>query len=343
MEKPLQVGVIGCGDIAVTQHLPAIVASNQVVLRAVCDKDRRRAESCATRYGAEHVSTDYTEVLADDAIEAVIIATPPWVTPTITMEALEAGKHVLCEKPMALDVATARDVVETEARTGKKVQVGFIFRHLPVLKALKEWVDSGQLGHPLVYRIGIFDETWDPVHEPEHHQRIMETMRHGSPMIHDGAHMVDLIHYFTGSTVTEINALGLRSQPEYPATNYDVALLQMENGDAVKLEVGWFYPRLPDGEFEVLGPNGMATYDLPRGEVRLLAGSVTHSIAVEGAWQPVAFAAQLAAFVRSIRLDLPCAPGSTDGLRSLQITLQVKAAIGGHQEPRNGTYTTDLV
>jgi predicted dehydrogenase len=167
MKQVYGLGVIGCGDIATTQHLPALVAAPRVRLAAVCDADEGRARAAAQRFGAPRHATDYRAVLDDPLVDAVVVATPPWVTPRLTMEALRAGKDVLCEKPMATSLPVAREVAAVERETGGLVQVGFTYRHGPLMEALRGWIAAGRLGRPLALRVGIFDELYDPQGHPE--------------------------------------------------------------------------------------------------------------------------------------------------------------------------------
>ncbi len=308
----IRIGVIGCGDIAATRHIPTIATYPGTYLAALCDSDIRRAEQLAATYQVPQVTTDYKQLLQNDELDAIVVATPPWVTPHITMDCLRAGKHVLCEKPMAVDVETAMKVRETELESGKKVQVGFTYRHGPLLETLRRWICEGRLGSPLVYRMGIFDEVWDPSGNPGHYERIYQTMQHGSPSLHDGAHVADFLHYLTDSQVKNVESYGFKTREEFPSTNYDTSIIWFENGDIAKVEIGWFFPKFPKGEFEVLGPLGIAEFDRFEQYVRLKTNSVTETVSLEEDWALSCFKEQLHKFIESIRSDHPCVPGSID-------------------------------
>lgn len=331
MTRAVNLGLIGCGDIGMAQHLPAIARCRHVRLVAVCDADERRATMAAQRFGAQYHTQDYHDLLDDEAIEAVVIATPPWISPHLTVEALHSGKDVLCEKPMATSIEAAREVAEAEQETGRLVQIGFTYRHGPLMDTLRGWIASGRLGRPLLLRMGVFDETWDPDGNPEHYERIMRTLRHGPPCVHDGAHSADHLHFLTGSEAVRVLAWGLTSRPEFPAPNYNVALIEFANGDRATLEIGWFYPHLPGGEFEVIGPLGSASFDRTAREVVLRVGSITERVQLDDDWFASCFSIQLDKFIAAIHSRSTPVPGTAEGMASLRLCKMIEAAMASEQ------------
>jgi myo-inositol 2-dehydrogenase/D-chiro-inositol 1-dehydrogenase len=329
MKDFLCMGVIGCGDIAVSRHLPAMHASDAVRIVALCDTDLGRANQLAARYEVPLATTDHRELLNDPGIDAVVICTPPWITPLLTIESLQAGKHVLCEKPMAVDLETSLKVREAEQSSGCQVQVGFTYRHGPLFETLRTWIRSGQLGAPLIYRMGIFDEIWDPDGNPEHYDRIYRTMERGSPSIHDGAHVADYLNFLSDSRVEEVQSFGLRTREEFPASNYDLSVIRFANGDVAKVEIGWFMPRFPKGEFEVVGPRGIAIFDRDSRTVQLKNETITQTVQLEDDYFESCFKIQLDKFVHSIKTGEPCIPGTQAGIDSLALTKAIEKSISG--------------
>ncbi len=125
MEK-LKVGIIGCGGIANGKHLPALSRNKNVEVVAFCDIIKERAEEAAEKYGTAdaRVYEDYKELLANEPeITAIHVCTPNRSHSFITIDSLEAGKHVLCEKPMAKTYAEAKAMYEASVRTGKKLSI----------------------------------------------------------------------------------------------------------------------------------------------------------------------------------------------------------------------------
>jgi len=131
MERIVNVGIIGCGGIANGKHLPSLKALPNVRLVAFCDLIEERAKKAKDEYGTEDalVCTDYKELLKDDNIEVVHVLTPNRSHADITVDALNAGKHVMCEKPMAKTADDAKRMVEAARASGKKLTIGYQHRH----------------------------------------------------------------------------------------------------------------------------------------------------------------------------------------------------------------------
>ena len=127
MEK-IKIGIIGCGGIANGKHLRAIENVDFLEPVAFCDIIEERAVKTAEKYGSPDakIYTDYKELLKDESIVAVHVCTPNRSHSFITIDALEAGKHVLCEKPMAKTYAEAKEMYEASVRTGKKLSIGSV-------------------------------------------------------------------------------------------------------------------------------------------------------------------------------------------------------------------------
>ncbi len=312
-----------------SQHMPTFAENPSVRLMAVCDADPQRVDAALAAAGAtaEYGTTDYKRILADERIEAVFVCTPPWVTPGITIDALSAGKHVLCEKPMATSLEDAERVAEAERVSGKLLQVGFTYRHGPLMDALQRWIAEGRLGRPLQIRISVYDEVWDPTGNPELYDRIFHTLRHGPPCIHDGAHSADHLAFLTGSTPVKVTAQGLKTRPEFPAPNYNTAIIEFANGDQAKLEVAWFLPHFPPGEFQIMGPSGTAYMDRVNNEAVLVQGKVTERVQLGENRVRSCFRTQLEKFVTSVRAGTTPVPGSREGIASLKLTQAIAHAM----------------
>lgn len=321
MTAPVRLALIGCGDVAMQRHLPALAANRETRLMTVCDREIGRAMSARDRFGAHRATDDAGAVLADPDIDAVIVATPPWVTPELTIMALAAGKDVLAEKPMAMDREAARRVVEAERQGDRFVQVGFVMRHGPMFGTLRQWIQEGALGAPLVFRIGIFDEVYDPAGQPEHYQRMLATLHHGPPCVHEGAHTMDHLHFLLGTRAAAIASWGVAARPEFPAPNYNAAHIAFPDGHVARVEIGWLYPAFPGFEWSVLGPNGVAAFDLAARRVTLRTDTRDEAVVLDEAdWFASCFRIQLETFVQGIRSRRPTGPSATDGYASLMLS-----------------------
>lgn len=142
----LQVAVIGCGGIANQKHFPALTSqADKCEIVAFCDIQAERAEKAAEKYGAEgaKVYTDHKELLKDPEIDVVHVCTPNVAHCPITVDAFEAGKHVLCEKPMAATTEDAQKMMDAWRKSGKKFTIGYQNRFRTDAQALKRACDEG--------------------------------------------------------------------------------------------------------------------------------------------------------------------------------------------------------
>lgn len=141
---PLKVGIIGVG-FGSTVHIPGFFSEGAQVV-AVCARRKERAEKAATDFGIPNVFTDYQEMLQMKDLDAVSIVSPPPLHYEMSMAALAAGKHVLCEKPFALDQYQAKEMADTAARTGLTAMVAHEFRYAPGRAYVKELIRQGYVG-----------------------------------------------------------------------------------------------------------------------------------------------------------------------------------------------------
>ena len=149
MEK-LKIGVIGCGGIANAKHLPSLSKLPELCeIVAFCDLIPQRAQEAAEKYGAPDAKTytDYRELLADPKIDVVHVLTPNVAHCQITIDAFEAGKHVMCEKPMAPTAADAQRMIDAARRAGKKFTIGYQNRFREDAQTLYKACRQGALGH----------------------------------------------------------------------------------------------------------------------------------------------------------------------------------------------------
>ena len=258
----LKIGFIGCGGIANQKHFPGMSQQSEYVdMCAFCDLIPERAEKAAKEYGTPDakVYTDYHELLADPTIDAVHVLTPNIAHCEITIAALEAGKHVLCEKPMAATEADAKKMLEARDRTGKMLTIGYQYRHFPVNQVAKAVVDDGWLGDiyyaeaTYLRRRGV--PTWGVFTD--------KSKQGGGPLIDIGTHALDLtlflmnnydVDYVVG---TSFEKLGRLLDPEHQGQvnyrgehdswnneTYDVedsafGHIKMKNGAVINLRASW--------------------------------------------------------------------------------------------------------
>ena len=143
---PLRLGVLGCADIATSRVIPALRSSSKVVVQALASRDAAKAAQWAQKLGVPASSPSYAELLQRDDVEAVYVPLVNSLHEAWTLAALQAGKHVLCEKPLALTVKEARRMIDT-ARSGQRVLMeGFMYRHHPRTRRALELARGGEIG-----------------------------------------------------------------------------------------------------------------------------------------------------------------------------------------------------
>ncbi|WP_010275086.1 Gfo/Idh/MocA family protein [Paenibacillus senegalensis] len=248
-----KVGVIGAGSISGV-HFESYHNNPEVEIYAVCDLNEERAREKAEQYGATHVFTDYNELLALPEIDAVSVCTWNNGHAPISIAALDAGKHVLCEKPLCMTVEEALEVQEAVKRSGKVLQVGFVRRYGNNAKVLKEFIDQGDLGEIYYSKAACIRRLGNPGGWFSDKER-----SGGGPLIDIGVHVIDLAWYLMGKpkvksiTGNAYNKLGNRNNIQnldfYKAADYDAnknsvedmanALIRFENGASMAVEVSF--------------------------------------------------------------------------------------------------------
>jgi GFO/IDH/MocA oxidoreductase family protein len=157
-DKRLRVGVLGCGPIAQAAHFESAAKARNTELYAICDvADDLRARMAAT-WAPEKAYADYAEMLADPLLDAVVIATSDAFHVRAAAMALEAGKHVLCEKPLGVAVEEVESLRAVRARSGKIVQVGHMKRFDAGIEAAKAFIDE-EMGQHLAFKAWYCDST----------------------------------------------------------------------------------------------------------------------------------------------------------------------------------------
>ncbi|MCM3126420.1 Gfo/Idh/MocA family protein [Paenibacillus provencensis] len=266
MTQTLKVAIIGCGGIANGKHMPSLFKQKNAEMVAFCDIVESRAEEAASKFGAEGamVYTDYQELLKDESIDVVHVCTPNDSHSVITVSALEAGKHVMCEKPMAKTSEQALEMIEAAKRTGKKLSIAYQNRFRNDSLYLKELIETGELGD-IYYgkaialrRRGV--PTWGVF--------LDEEKQGGGPLIDIGTHALDLTLWLMdnykpksvmGSVFHKLsgrenaaNAFGPWDPKEFNVEDSAFGFVTMENGATIQVEASWALNVVETGEAQTL-------------------------------------------------------------------------------------------
>ncbi len=253
MDKKVRIGVVGCGGIANGKHLPAEKRNPAAELVAFCDIIEERAVKACKEYGEAGAKTytDYKELLKDKSIDAVLVLTPNCSHCEITVAALEAGKHVLCEKPMAMNYAEAKKMLAARDKAGKVLTIGYQNRFRPDALYLKERAEEGMFGD-VYYAEAIAIRrravpTWGVFIDQE--------KQGGGPLIDIGTHALDLTlfmmnnyepAYCVGKTFHKLNkqkntgnAWGDWDTEKFTAEDSAFGFVVMKNGALINLKSSW--------------------------------------------------------------------------------------------------------
>lgn len=158
MSKQIGVALVGCGGITLQNHLPGLALCPEVRVTALCDSDAGVLERARQQTGVQVCSTDYREIVQRDDVQAVIIATPNFVHAPIAIAAAGHGKHILCEKPIALDATEAWAMYHAAERAGVRHMTAFTYRFVPAFRYLAHLVKSGIIGQPYHFRVQRFQD-----------------------------------------------------------------------------------------------------------------------------------------------------------------------------------------
>ena len=185
-------GLIGCGDIARKRVAPALRDSSLCELIAVSRARAELAESFANEFGARRWCADWHDLLMDYEIDAIYIATPVHLHAEQAIAAAERGKHVLCEKPMALNVAECDRIIDACRSNDVKLGVAYYRHFYPAVRRVKELINSGELGVPVVVQVNAF-EWFDPEPSSERAWLLEQELSGGGPMFDFGCHRIEVL------------------------------------------------------------------------------------------------------------------------------------------------------
>lgn len=250
---PIKVGVIGAGNVAVG-HLRAYAQNPDVEIVAVSDVSTERLAVVAQEFHIRHAFADYRQLLALPDVQAVSVCLPNWLHAPVTIEALGAGKHVLCEKPPALTAADAQRMADAAAASGRILMICFNYRYRNDTRFVKRLIDTGQLGSVYYVKASWLRCAGIPGRKGNWFTR--KALSGGGPLIDLGVHLLDLTLWLLGyprplsvsaSTYAAFGPRGLHytgTSPEPCDAPYEVedlatAFIRLDNGATLLLETSW--------------------------------------------------------------------------------------------------------
>ncbi len=269
MSGKLRIGVIGLGIMG-EQYTRIYQAHALAEVTAVATRNPERLRQIGEQYGVPHRYTDYTQLMAEAPVDAVCVATPDFAHFAPVKAALEAGKHVLCEKPFTTDLAEADELLRlSRSRPEQALQVAFNHRWLPAYYHGYTALRNGSIGQPLAGFARKNDTIWVAT-------EMIPWAAQTTPMHFLGAHDIDLMRWFFASEPVEAHACGAKTVLAARGIDtYDVIQAQVKfaSGAFATFESAWVYPNsfpsIVDSFVEVIGAAGHLHFDRKRESIEL--------------------------------------------------------------------------
>ena len=274
----IRVGIIGVGNIA-ESHIYGYLRNPDVELYAFCDIDSDRLQYMGKKYGVTRLYTDHNEMLKLEELDAVSVCVWNCSHARCTIDALNAGKHVLCEKPMAMNSDQAIEMKEAADRNGKLLMIGFVRRHGNDCRILKEFIDTDYLGEIYYAKASYLRRDGNP------NGWFGDKSRSGGgPLIDLGVHVIDLVRYLMGRPLPVsvygvtyqklLNRPGVKKRPDrYQSANAKdddicsvedlaAAMIRFDNGATLQIDAAFSLNLKNDiGSIELFGTKGGAKLD----------------------------------------------------------------------------------
>lgn len=256
--SPIRIAVVGAGLLG-TRHARVFSEQPECRLVGVVDVNQERAQTVAARFGAT-AYTDLQTVLADDLVDAVAVVTPDFLHRDPVVAALQAGKHVFVEKPLATTLAEVRELVQLSTSSHCVTMVNYSQRFLTDYAWIKQAIDRGEIGQPLMVTSLKFDTIYVPT-------GMLSWAAQSSPFYFMSSHDLDLTHWFLGVDPVSVYAqetrgvLEAKGVPVHDGVN---VLIGFGNNISTNFHSSWIhpdtYPAIADGHMQIIGAEGVITY-----------------------------------------------------------------------------------
>jgi len=247
----LKWGILGAGSVAHRRAIPAINKSENGELHALFCRTEEKAKQMAEEHGAKRYYTNVDELIADEELDAIYISTPPYLHCEQTLKAAERGLEIMCEKPMAVNVAECEEMIAACEKNRIGIQICFLFRFHSCFQNIKSMIAAGQLGEIIGARMPIFKAS----DHPEGDWHTIHAEGGGGSLMDQGAHSVDLMRYLMGE-IAEVTCFCSTCADVYKdVEDVGTMLMQMENGAHAIANTSFVIP-VYDIVFEVYGTKG---------------------------------------------------------------------------------------
>ncbi len=312
----MKVALFGCGWVQ-DFHARAILAHGDELV-AVANHREESARSFADRHGIERVTTDWRALAADPEIDAAVVSTPNALHAPQAVALLNAGTHVLVEKPMALDVTECDAMIAASVANGASLMVAHCWRFHPDVISLRDRIENGELGRVVKTRgYGVHAE-WGPsgwFTDP--------SLAGGGALVDMGVHAIDTVRFLLGDPVPERVCAAIGTHyGKYQVDDDDIVLIGWSQGTNSIVEAGWWHRHKEglEADTEVYGTDGYARI-FPREEP---------SVDYEHCTQPM-YSAQMSEFLDAIIAERQPLPSGQDGRIVIQVVDEAYRSAGMHR------------
>jgi len=312
-DQPVRWALVGMGNIACKRVGPAIRSSSRGVLYACMSRDPRAKRSQIEALRPQQVYSDFDRLLNDPNVDAVYLATPVFLHAPLTMKALEAGKDVLVEKPMALNATEAEAMCGLAEQLGRRLAVAYYRRFWPRFQLVRDLLQQGDLGEPVLVRMAL--HSW---FAPENQRswRSDPALAGGGVLNDVGSHRLDLLAWWLGLLEKLVATASTRVQ-EYEAEDSTGVLMTLEDGVPCTASFQWNSKTWTD-EIHVVGTEGKITLHPCDGEeVTITLGRDTEQQRVPKSGN--AHAPLIEDFSTAILENRPPRFNGRDGIKASQI------------------------
>ncbi len=271
MKQKIRVGIVGCGGIAQSQHIPGYQRSENVEIAALCDVNETLLKQVGEQQAVPRLMRDYQELIALPDLDAIDICTAPDSHFPIALAALNAGKHVFCEKPLALTYPDAKTLYDIAQAAGLITGVGFVHRVTPAARLAHQLVSTGALGE-IYSAMAIFSAGGANYAAQPMRWRNQQAIAGAGALFDLGSHMIDMVRWWLGQEITAVTAqtrifVPQRQWPNGESATVDTddasTILATFEGGAMATFINSFVAtgRGFDQRVELYGSNGALIYD----------------------------------------------------------------------------------
>ena len=269
MKTQLGVGIVGLGFVGRGAHVPAIANIADAKLAAVADPDAKRRERVQNKYAVGAAYASHEELIADPDVDLVIVAVPTQLHAPVARAALDAGKHVLCEMPLAVNLEDADELIDGARRKGVVLMPSLTFRFAPPFTRVRRMIAEGAIGTPVCVRYREFIPAKDLASQWPPSAWMWNLEESGGPLFTLAVWSIDLVRWITDSEIDMITAVATYTPLEHLGTvGYDAtAAVRLQNGISGSLEYsGSVSPSAARCSLEIVGDttNVLVTSDNDR-------------------------------------------------------------------------------